>query len=84
MPQPNNLKMKKNTYSLLLNADAEEKGRSIFEAAVYGLVILCTAVAGFQFAASEVVLPTGGSTASSKAAYAAVTPQHQQQQPVRG
>ena len=74
--------MKNNTYSLLLNADAEEKGRSIFESVVYGLVILCTAVAAFQFAAGDVVLPTGGSTASSKAAYAASTTQ--QAEPVRG
>ena len=77
--------MKKNTYSLLLNAEAEEKGRSIFESAIYGLVVLCTAVAAFQFATGDVVLPTGGSTASSKAAYAAATtPQQQQQRPVRG
>ena len=72
----------KNTYSLLLNADAEEKGRSIFESAVYGLVILCTAVAAWQFAAADVVLPTGGATASSKAAFAAAAPQ--QAEPVRG
>ena len=72
----------KNTYSLLLNANAEEKGRSIFESAVYGLVILCTAVAAWQFAAGDVVLPTGGSTASSKASYAAAPAQ--QPQPVRG
>jgi hypothetical protein len=74
--------MKKNTYSLLINADAEEKGRSIFESAVYGLVILCTAVAGFQFATGDVVLPTGGTTASSQAAYAAANTQ--KAEPVRG
>jgi hypothetical protein len=72
----------KNTYSLLLNANAEEKGRSIFESAVYGLVILCTAVSALQFACGDVVLPTGGSTASSKAAYAAATAA--QAEPVRG
>lgn len=74
--------MKNNTYSLLLNADAEEKGRSIFESAIYGLVILCTAVSAWQFAAGDVVLPTGGSTASSKAAFAATSTQ--QADPARG
>jgi hypothetical protein len=73
--------MKNNTYSLLINANAEEKGRSIFEAAVYAMVVIGCAVSALQFATSEVVLPTGGSTASSQAAYAAAsTPQ----QPVRG
>ena len=75
--------MKNNTYSLLLNANAEEKGRSIFEAAVYGLVVVCCAFSAFQFVASDVVLPTGGSTASSKAAFVAAQTQ-QQAQPVRG
>ena len=72
----------KNTYSLLLNADAEEKGRSLFESVVYGLVILCTAVSAWQFAASDVVLPAGGSTASSKAAFAATS--SQKAEPIRG
>jgi hypothetical protein len=76
------MKNNRSTYSLLLNADAEEKGRSIFESAIYGLVILCTAVSVFQFATSDVVLPTGGQTASSKAAFAATSTQ--QAQPVRG
>ena len=76
------MKNNRSTYSLLLNADAEEKGRSMFESVVYGLVILCTAVSAWQFAASDVILPAGGSTASSKAAFAAASTQ--QAEPVRG
>ena len=72
----------KNTYSLLLNADAEEKGRSIFESVVYGLVVLCTAVSAFQFAAATLSCRQGGQTASSKAAFAATSTQ--QAEPVRG
>jgi hypothetical protein len=45
----------KNTYSLI--AQSEEKGRSIFEAAIYGVVIVCTAFSGWQFASHSVVLP---------------------------
>ena len=75
--------MKNNTYSLLLNANAEEKGRSIFEAAVCGLVVVCCAVSAFQFASGDVVLPTGGHTASSQAAHYAAAPT-QPAQPVRG
>ena len=76
------MKNNRSTYSLLLNADAEEKGRSIFESVVYGLVVLCTAVSLWQFVSGEVVLPTGGSTASSMADFAAANTQ--QAQPVRG
>ena len=76
------MKNNRSTYSLLLNADAEEKGRSIFESAIYGFVVLCTAVAVFQFASADVVVPTGGQTASSKAAFAATSTQ--QAEPLRG
>ena len=47
----------KSTYSLLVNADSEEKGRSIFEIAVYGLVLLCMALSGWHFASGTVTLP---------------------------
>ncbi|MEO5720666.1 MAG: hypothetical protein ABIR71_04245 [Chthoniobacterales bacterium] len=47
----------KSTYSLLLNAEAEEKGRSIFEVSVYGLVLLCMAVSGWSFVSTDVTLP---------------------------
>ncbi|MEP6822751.1 MAG: hypothetical protein ABI946_10425 [Chthoniobacterales bacterium] len=47
----------KSTYSLLINADAEEKGRSIFEVSVYVLVVLCVAVSGWNVASTSVVLP---------------------------
>ncbi|MFN2509573.1 MAG: hypothetical protein ABR589_12480 [Chthoniobacterales bacterium] len=52
----------KSTYSLLINADAEEKGRSIFETAVYSLVVLCTALSVWHFASGEVTLPGQTST----------------------
>ncbi len=45
----------KNTYSLLLQD--EEKGRSIFESTIYGLVVLCVAFTSFQFATGSVVVP---------------------------
>ena len=48
----------KNTYSLLINADSEEKGRSIFEVSVYALVLLCMAVSGYYFASTSVTLPS--------------------------
>ena len=55
----------KNTYSLLTQSD--EKGRSIFEGAVYGLVVLSIAFTSFQFATGSVTLP-GMNRASDKAA----------------
>ena len=51
------------TYSLLVNS--EEKGRSLFEAAIYGLVVLCTIVSVGQFAVQDVTLPGQASTKSS-------------------
>ena len=45
----------KNTYSLL--TQNEEKGRSIFEGAIYGLVVLAVAVTSWQFASGSVVVP---------------------------
>jgi hypothetical protein len=47
----------KSTYSLLMNADAEEKGRSIFETVVYSGVVLCTVVSVWAFASGDVVTP---------------------------
>ncbi len=47
----------KSTYSLLLNADSEEKGRSIFETAVYSTVVLATAFSVWAFASGAVVTP---------------------------
>lgn len=47
----------KSTYSLLVNADAEEKGRSIFEISVYALVLLCMVVSGWHFVSTSVTLP---------------------------
>jgi hypothetical protein len=45
----------KNTYSLLVQSD--EKGRSIFESAIYGLVVLSIAFTSWQFASGSVVVP---------------------------
>ncbi len=42
----------KSTYALLLNAEAEEKGRSLFELCVYGLVLACMTISGWQFAST--------------------------------
>ncbi|MDQ6655336.1 MAG: hypothetical protein M3Y80_05935 [Verrucomicrobiota bacterium] len=52
----------KSTYSLLLNADSEEKGRSIFEAAVYSLFVLCAAASFWSFASRPVTVPGQAST----------------------
>jgi hypothetical protein len=50
----------KNTYSLLINADAEEKGRSIFETTVYSFVVMATALSVWAFASGAVVTPGMG------------------------
>lgn len=47
----------KSTYSLLVDAATEEKSRSLFETGVYGLVLLCMAISGWQFAFTSVTLP---------------------------
>ncbi|MBA2270266.1 MAG: hypothetical protein M3372_07080 [Verrucomicrobiota bacterium] len=47
----------KSTYSLLMNAESEEKGRSIFETAVYSGVVLCTVLSIWAFASGDVVTP---------------------------
>ncbi len=44
-----------NTYSLLVSS--EEKSRSIFETAVYGLVVISMAFAVFAFASQSVSVP---------------------------
>ncbi len=64
------------TYSLLVSS--EEKGRTIFEGAVIGLIVLCTAFTGWQFASSAVVVPGMASTKSSSPStiVAEVAPTH--------
>ena len=47
----------KSTYSLLLNADSEEKGRSIFETATYAVVVLSMALSVWYFASGAVTFP---------------------------
>ena len=47
----------KSTYSLLMNADSEEKGRSIFETIVYSSVVMATALSVWAFASGSVVTP---------------------------
>jgi len=47
----------KSTYSLLMNAESEEKGRSIFETAVYSLIVLCMTLSVWSFATGDVTVP---------------------------
>lgn len=47
----------KSTYSLLMNADSEEKGRSVFETVVYSLIVICMAVSGWSFVSGEMSVP---------------------------
>jgi hypothetical protein len=55
----------KSTYSLLINS--EEKSRSIFETAVYGLVVLSMAFSVFAFATQAVTVPQMQKTTDSPA-----------------
>ncbi len=57
------MKTTKNTYSLLVGS--EEKGRSIFEVAVYALVLLSATFSAWQFASSSVALPRMPVTSSN-------------------
>lgn len=50
----------KNTYSLLVNSESEEKGRSIFETIVYSSVVMATALSVWAFASGAVVTPGMG------------------------
>ena len=62
------------TYSLLVKS--QEKGRSIFEGAVYGLVVLSTVVAILQCASQSVIVPVkfaANSTAPTLTAQAGAT-----------
>lgn len=45
------------TYSLLINANAEEKGRTIFETAVYSIVSLCMTATCIAFFMGSIHLP---------------------------
>lgn len=67
----------RSTYSLLLNADSEEKGRSIFEMAVYSLVVLCMAISGWNFASGKVTLPGQNRAPSHSETIIATTPAEQ-------
>ena len=40
-----------------MNSGAEEKGRSIFETAVYGVVVLCMAISGWEMMSTKVTMP---------------------------
>ena len=57
----------KSTYSLLVNADSEEKGRSIFEGAIYSTVILATALSVWAFASGSVLIPGMGRVDANEA-----------------
>lgn len=67
----------KSTYSLLVNADSEEKGRSIFETAVYSTVVMATALSVWAFASGAVVTP-GMNRADRDAANFAIEAQVEQ------
>ena len=59
------------TYSLLVQS--QEKGRSIFEGAVYALFVLSSVVSILQFASQSVIVPVqpgANSTASAMIAKA--------------
>jgi hypothetical protein len=60
-----------NTYSLLINS--EEKSRSIFESAVYGLVVASMAFSAFAFASQTVTLP-GKAKSNATSVEIAATP----------
>lgn len=47
----------KSTYALLINADSEDKGRSMFEASIYAVVVFCMAFSAYHFASTAVTLP---------------------------
>ncbi len=65
-----------NTYSLLVNS--EEKSRSIFETAVYGLVVTSMAFAAFAFASQSVTVPRMPKTGAPAASAVGTTPAPQQ------
>lgn len=72
----------KSTYSLLLAADAEEKGRSIFETVIYSLVVLSTVVSVWSFASGDVTVP--GQTSVKKDAPASMMANAPALNPARG
>ena len=47
----------KSTYSMLLNADSDDKGRSMFETAVCSVAVLCIALTVWAFASTSMVIP---------------------------
>ena len=67
----------KNTYSLILNAEAEDRSHSICEAAVYGLVLLGMAVSGWNFASGTVTLPGQNRAPKSEQSMIATAPAEQ-------
>ena len=66
----------KSTYSLLINSDTEEKGRSIFEISVYVLVLLCMAISGWYFASTSVTLPSKSQKQDAPQSMLAEAPAH--------
>ncbi len=45
------------TYSLLAHEEQAEAGRNLFEAAIYGLFLICTVVTVWQVAMQATTLP---------------------------
>jgi hypothetical protein len=67
----------KNTYSMILNADAEDKGSSLIETAVYGVVILGMAISSWNFVSGKVTLPGENRSQKSEQSIMATVPADQ-------
>ena len=67
----------KNTYSLILNAEAEDKRSSVFETIVYAVVILGMAVSSWNFVSGKVTLPGQNRAPKSQEAIMATVPAEQ-------
>jgi len=73
---------KQSTYSLLMNANAEDKGSSMFETVVYALVILCIAVSGWHVAGTKMTLPAFNPAVEAQKSIIATAPAAEQPQPI--
>ena len=67
----------KNTYSLILNAEAEDKRSSVFETLVYAVVILGMAVSSWSFVSGKVTLPGQNRAPKSQQSIMATVPAEQ-------
>jgi hypothetical protein len=65
------------TYSLLLNAEREEKGRSVFSAVILSLVVATMALSGWQFASTKLTMPDQARAAKTPEVMIAAVPADQ-------